>query len=204
MFTKHDLRRQAQLARQRLSPVEKDELSRRIVARVLSLPQYAYATTVLWFMGVRNEVRTKQVVAAELSSGGKRVAIPWCEGESLQLFHLQAISDLVRGAYGILEPRPDLRQLASRRVSPGEIEVTVVPGVAFDQQGNRLGHGAGYYDRLLAELSASACLIGVAYECQMLEAIPHEPHDIGMDLVVTEAEIYLGKRAGVHRKSTVE
>ena len=101
------------------------------------------------------------------------------------------MSDLAAGAFEILEPLPVLRQLESRRVSPGEVDVAIVPGVAFDRQGNRLGHGAGYYDRLLAELPSSAYLISVAYECQMLEAIPHEPHDIGMDQVVTESDVYL-------------
>jgi 5-formyltetrahydrofolate cyclo-ligase len=204
MNPKQFLRRQAQLARQQLSTEEKDERSRRIVGRVLALPQYAAANTVLWYLGVRNEVLTENSVIGELSAGQKRVAIPWCEGESLLLFHLREMSELVGGAFGILEPKSELRQLASQRVAPAEVDVALVPGVAFDRQGNRLGHGAGYYDRLLAELPPSACLIGLAYECQLVEAISHEPHDVGMDLVVTEADLYLGHRTNLRPRPAVE
>lgn len=204
MNPKHQLRRQAQRARQQLSTEQKDERSRRIVARVGALPQYAAAKTALWYLGVRNEVRTENSVVGEILSGQKRVAIPWCEADHLLLFHLREMNDLEEGAFGILEPKTELRQLASRRVAPGEVDVASVPGVAFDRQGNRLGHGAGYYDRLLAELSPSACLIGLAYECQLVEAIPHEPHDVGMDLVVTEAEVYFGNRTNLRPRLAVE
>jgi 5-formyltetrahydrofolate cyclo-ligase len=204
MNPKQFLRRQAQLARQQLSTEQKDEQSRRIVGQVLALPQYAGAKTALWYLGVRNEVRTENSVIGELAAGRKRVAIPWCEGDHLLLFHLREMSDLEEGAFGILEPKRELRQLASRRVAPGEIDLALVPGVAFDRQGNRLGHGAGYYDRLLAELSPNACLIGLAYECQLVEAIPREPHDVSMDLVVTESDVYLGHRTNLRPRLAVE
>lgn len=204
MNPKQLLRRQAQLARQRLSSEEKDERSRRIVARVLALPQYVAAKTALWYLGVQNEVRTENSVTGELSAGRKRFVVPWCEEDRLLLFQLREMSDLEEGAFGILEPKRERRQLASRRVAPADVDVALVPGVAFDRQGNRLGHGAGYYDRLLAELSPSACLIGLAYECQLVEAIPHEPHDVGMDLVVTESNLYFGHRTNLRPRPAVE
>jgi 5-formyltetrahydrofolate cyclo-ligase len=68
--------------------------------------------------------------------------------------------------------------------------VYVVPGVAFDRCGNRLGHGAGYYDRLLALASPSATLIGLAFDCQMVDSIPVEPHDVRMHYLITESGVY--------------
>lgn len=204
MNPKQYLRRLAQFARQQLSTEEKDERSRRIVAKVLALPQYAAAKTVLWYLGVRNEVRTENVVTVELSAAQRRVVVPWCEEGRLLLFQLREMSDLEEGAFGILQPNSELRQLTSRRVAPSEVDVALVPGVAFDRQGNRLGHGAGYYDRLLAELPPNARLIGLAYECQLLESIPHEPHDVGLDLVATESDLYLGHRSNLRPRLAVE
>src|SRR6476659_1416870 len=108
MNSNHEIRRQTQLARQRLPAAEKDDLSGRIMGRLLALPEYAPAGTVLWYIGVRNEVRTEQVVADEIAVAARRIAIPWCEGESLLLFHFKDLEDLSAGAYGILEPRPEL------------------------------------------------------------------------------------------------
>ncbi len=116
--------------------------------------------------------------------------VPYCQGEQLKLFRLRSMAELAPGVFGILEPRPELRQLPDRQASMQEVDLVVVPGVAFDRQGGRLGHGRGYYDRLLAQARPDSLFIGLAYECQMVSELPLLPSDVRMHLVITEAHIY--------------
>ena len=85
-----------------------------------------------------------------------------------------------------MEPAAELRREAGRIVDPGEIGLVVVPGVAFDPQGGRLGYGRGFYDRLLSRVSEHTVLVGLAYECQVFSHIPMADHDVSMDWVVTQ------------------
>ncbi|MBX3439867.1 MAG: 5-formyltetrahydrofolate cyclo-ligase [Planctomycetaceae bacterium] len=185
---KRTVREQARTAR-RLQP-HKDETSRQILARCLSAPEYVSARTVMWYIDVRDEVRTRHGLPDALASG-RRVVVPWCAADGeLRLFHLQSLDELSRGQFGLLEPQEELRLLAIRSVDPGELDFVLVPGVAFDRRGARLGYGVGYYDRLLANVRTDALLAGLAFECQLVERIPVEPHDVSMTRIVTEAATY--------------
>jgi 5-formyltetrahydrofolate cyclo-ligase len=110
-------------------------------------------------------------------------------GDEVQLFRLEAISELVPGTFGILEPTAELRELPPRQVLPSQIDLALVPGVVFDRQGNRLGYGRGFYDRLLRQLPREVLRVGLAFECQVVEELPVEPHDERMDWLVTEAGV---------------
>lgn len=183
MSDKGAVRKLASVRRQRQA--EKDRLSQRITGCLLAMPQYEAAATTLWYIDIRDEVRTRHVLPTVLSQG-KRVAIPYCVGKDLRLFHLRSLQDLLPGAFGILEPRDELRSDADRIIDPGEVDWVAVPGVAFDIGGSRLGHGHGYYDRLLASVSPNAVLVGVAFQCQIVPSVPTTAHDISMDWIVTE------------------
>jgi 5-formyltetrahydrofolate cyclo-ligase len=98
--------------------------------------------------------------------------------------------------YKILEPRPELRSLAEKRVSPGELDLVMVPGVAFDRKGSRMGHGFGYYDKLLQHARDDAPLVALAFECQLFPEIPTQAHDIFMDKIITEKAVYPGQGRG--------
>lgn len=177
--------RQLAQARRRNQP-DKDQLSRRIVETALSLAEVQAARTLLFYVDVRDEVRTRHALPGALSSD-RRIIVPWCcDAGELQLFHLEELSELETGRYGILEPRPDLCERPEKRLPPGELDAVLVPGVAFDKTGSRLGHGKGYYDRLLNRIRPDCSLIGLAFECQLFETIPMSEHDVRMDLVVTE------------------
>ena len=95
--------------------------------------------------------------------------------------------------YRILEPKSELRTVAAKRVDVSEIDLIIVPGVAFDRSGGRTGHGKGYYDKLLEHARPDAPLVALAFECQFFDEIPTEEHDIFMDRIITEAAVYVGR-----------
>jgi 5-formyltetrahydrofolate cyclo-ligase len=172
---------------------DKDELSQRICATFAARPGYAAARTVLFYVDVRSEVRTRHYLPTALTHG-KKIVVPWCNDQGeLELFHLASMDELSIGMYGILEPRPELRLLPAKRVEPRELDLVMVPGVAFDRTGARMGHGKGYYDKLLQHARADAPLVALAFECQLFPAIPTAAHDIFMDQIITEKAVYPGK-----------
>jgi 5-formyltetrahydrofolate cyclo-ligase len=187
---KQEIRRQAQVNRAELP--NKDEVSRQIMANALALPEYAASHTVMYYVDVRNEVRTRFDLREELRTA-KRIIVPYCEGDRLALFDLHDMDELAVGRFGVLEPRPELRTNNQRRAAAEEVELVFVPGVAFDRHGGRMGHGNGYYDKLLADMLVSTVLIGLAFECQVFPRIAMESHDVSMDRVVTESAVYVGR-----------
>lgn len=177
---------------------DKEAVSREICSRFTQLPAYRRAETVMWYIHCRSEVRTESALAAALTEGGKRCVIPYCtqdrQGQRvLGLWRLASLSELKPGTWGILEPPPERRQRPGRIVTPDALDLVMVPGVAFDRDGGRLGNGAGYYDRLLREVRPDAVLIGVCYQSQMLAEVPLDRHDIVMDYVITEQALYKGR-----------
>jgi 5-formyltetrahydrofolate cyclo-ligase len=172
---------------------DKDELSRQICHTLVALPEYAAAHTVLWYVDVRSEVRTRDHLPETLT-GGKKIVVPYCVGNELELFHLTDMDELAIGKFRILEPRPELRALPQKRVEARELDLIVVPGVAFDRRGARMGHGFGYYDRLLNNARPDALLVALAFECQLFDEVPTEAHDVFMDRLITEKAVYRGQR----------
>ncbi|HUP82463.1 MAG TPA: 5-formyltetrahydrofolate cyclo-ligase [Pirellula sp.] len=171
---------------------EKDSVSNAIVDRFMNLPEYHSAKTIMFYVDVRDEVRTRQALPAALESG-KTIVVPYCVDGELELFWLENMDELELGMYRILEPKNELRIVESKRPQPTDLDLVMVPGVAFDRNGGRTGHGKGYYDKLLQHARLDAPLIALAFECQIFEKIPAESHDIYMDKIVTETAVYTGK-----------
>lgn len=176
----------------RKNQADKDGVSRVIVDRFMALPEYAAAKTVMFYVDVRDEVRTRHALLDAIQ-GDKRIIIPYCVDGELELFHLESMDELDIGMYKILEPKPALREVAVKRLQPEDLDLIMVPGVAFDRNGGRTGHGKGYYDKLLEHARADTPLVALAFECQMFPEIPCEVHDIYMDKVVTESDVYSGR-----------
>lgn len=187
---KKSIRQQAQ-ANRKAQP-DKDNVSLAIWERFSSLPEYASAKTVMLYVHMRNEVRTQPFLSVALSQG-KKVVVPYCVEDELELFRLESMDELEIGTWGILEPRMLLRAMPEKRPQPEELDLVMVPGVAFDRRGGRTGHGKGYYDKLLQHARPDAPLVAVAYECQLFPEIPMMEHDIFMDKVVTEQAVYEGR-----------
>ncbi|QEL21003.1 5-formyltetrahydrofolate cyclo-ligase [Limnoglobus roseus] len=191
------LREQAR--KNRVAQKNKDEVSRQIVTAFMNLPEYAAARTILYYVDAGSEVRTRHTLPEALK-GGKRIVVPYCivETNQLELFLLEDMSELVEGAYKILEPRAELRGGVGKIVTPEELDLVMVPGTAFDPKGGRMGQGKGYYDRLLARVRPDAPLVAIAFDCQIFDEIPVAPHDVFMDKVLTESR----ELNGVGRKAS--
>jgi 5-formyltetrahydrofolate cyclo-ligase len=139
------------------------------------------------YVSYNSEVDTIEFVKFCLANG-KRIAVPKADNIQKVLIasELQNFErDLHVGPFKVLEPR----STALRPIDPTTIDVHIVPGVAFDEQGWRIGLGLGYYDRFLRTAALSAAKIGLAYEVQVVETLPHEPWDVCMDYVVTENRV---------------
>ena len=189
------LRRQAYDARN--AQQDKDEVSKAIVERFLALPEYAAVGTVMWYLDVRSEVRTRHQLGTALAEG-KRIVVPYCTldeqgANKLGLWHLTGLDELVVGKWRILEPPRERWGEPGKEVPPRALDLVMVPGVGFARDGARMGNGQGYYDRLLEEVRPEAPLIALAYECQVFPELPLGPHDVCMDKVVTETAIYEGR-----------
>lgn len=150
--------------------------------RFLSSPEFRNADLVALYSPIFNEVFTEKVAAASRLAA-KRIAYPRVLGDTLEFVELKEGESLKPGAYGILEP-PGESPLLLR-----DIDLVVIPGVAFDLSGRRLGYGKGYYDRAVVSRSKHTRLVGFSFELQVVEHLPEDPHDVRIDLLFTEERV---------------
>ena len=155
-------------------------LSLEIQDRFLNSDYYQGADCLALYSAVSNEVLTEEV-ALQAISCGKQVVYPRVSGAGLEFVAIQDLAELVAGTFGVLEPQ------GGRLVDVAAIDVLLVPGVAFDRDGHRLGYGKGYYDRTLAECPASSVHIGLAYDFQLIDALPVGEHDRPVSVLMTES-----------------
>lgn len=159
------------------------EESRAIASKVMKLPQWQAADTVLLYSSLKGEVDTSLLLEAGCSS--KRIVLPVVVGDKLVLREYRPES-LTSGYQGIMEPSEDCPV-----VDPSEVQLALIPGVAFDQWYHRLGRGKGFYDRLLPLLDCPK--IGMGFSWQMIDTVPVESHDIVLSGVITPERCYLPK-----------
>ena len=160
-----------------------------ILERVLSLEAYRRAKLVHTYVSSKeNEVDTRALICTCLNQG-KRVAVPVVMPGTKTLAHalIDGLDQLVVGPWGLAQPDP---AAATWLPAEARIDLVVVPGLAFDRRGHRIGWGGGYYDRFLAQVQTVK--IGLCYDELVLDCIPGEPHDVPVDLVVAETAIYQG------------
>ena len=167
-----------------LDPAEREGWSRRIEERLAALDVWQGAALVHTYVGaVQGEVATREIVARALGEG-KTVVCPrvrW-NPRGLDSFAIRSLDDLVESSRGLWEPDP-------ARATPADdakLELVLVPGIAFDRRGWRIGFGAGLYDRFLSGVSAPR--VALAFSLQILDSLPVEPHDEPVDWIVTEGE----------------
>src|SRR5262249_3060380 len=133
-----------------------------------------------------SEVATEQIDAFARARG-LVVAYPRVNGQArLLTFHAVTLDELVPARFGLREPRLD-----APAVELGEIAAVVVPGLAFDRAGGRIGWGRGHYDATFVAASPRALRIGLAFECQIVDAVAHEPHDAALNIIITEVTTHM-------------
>lgn len=179
------LREQILARRDALSPALRAAASRDMTQKLLAEPGYINARSVLAYMGFGTEVETATFVAQVLHDG-KLLALPRIHkaSQSLRLHRVNRLDELVSGVWGIREPHVD-----APTVSLDEIDFVLMPGVAFDRAGARLGYGAGYYDRLLANGARKAQRVTAAFDVQLVETVPTDERDQRLDIIITENQI---------------
>ncbi len=184
------IRRSIRAVRRGLSEVERLAYSRRIWERVVGLPCYQHARVVLGYMAFDHEVLSDGLMQQAMASG-KQLVLPMVLGDRRDMA-LYVIEDLRRdvapGYRGILEPQPR----HTRAVVPEALDLALIPGVAFDLRGGRLGFGVGFYDRLLSRLARDIPTLGLAFDFQVVPRLPFEPHDMLLKAIVTEQRIIWG------------
>lgn len=195
---KKALRRAVLAARQALDEVTIRQKSAAICRRLMALPVWEKARNLMAYVDFRGEVATDLLIRQALA-GGKAVAAPVTvisEKKLIPVVLERYPEDLREGAWGIREP--DAQR--GRRLLPEELDLVIVPGVAYDIKGNRLGYGGGFYDRFLPRTRPDTVFVAPAYELQIREHCYPGPHDCPVDIIVTEERVIhtgaRGKRPG--------
>jgi len=166
---------------------EREEKSRAITKKLLSLPEFLSSSSILFYASKEGEVDTLNAISKSMKMG-KRVIVPVVKGDRLLLSYISSTKDLSPGTYHIPEPKKLMP------AKPKDVELAIVPGIAFDKTGNRLGRGYAYFDKLLKVLHAPK--IALAFDFQIVGSIPSEKHDIPVDKIITENEVITTSRTG--------
>lgn len=182
---KSEQRRQALARRDRLSAAERAAASRRIAVRVASLPEMEQARRIFCFVSFRTEVDTRPIIDWAREHG-REIVVPRILGprnmEAAACADPEA--DLVPGPWDIPQPHEGIAAC-----HPETIDAALVPGVAFDARGGRIGYGGGFYDTFMGSLRPGVPRIGLAFEAQLLPRITAEPHDLPVDMVITDERV---------------
>jgi 5-formyltetrahydrofolate cyclo-ligase len=186
-MTKAELRAEARRRLRALDTQAKGAAEAEIGRRVWDVPEIAAARTLLLFADLPEEVST-HAIAAEALRRGLTIVYPRTlpETRGMTLHRVASIDHLRTGSYGIREP--DVERCPE--VAEESIDAALVPGLAWDRRGSRLGRGAGYYDRLFGNAAWRGFRCGIFFSLQEVEEIPAEPWDLPLDAVVTEGEVW--------------
>ena len=184
MLAKARLRDLCLARRAALTAAERRRMSAAIAEHVCAMPGFRDRRTIMLYLALPQEVQTEAILA-ESRRQGKRVTVPVVKPHGLVAAALPAGQpQLLPGPFGILEPAA-----GTAIVPPEDIDCVLVPGIAFDRRGARLGFGKGYYDRFLRRLPATTQVCGLAFSLQIVEHVPALPHDVRMQSLGTEGGV---------------
>ena len=179
---KRTIRKQALSTRRTMPASKRAQKSIEIINKLESLDLFKESESVLFYYSQEDEVRTLDIMKKYITK--KDLFLPRLDSSSqFTACKVSSLEELVPGAFGIMEPSKDCASGSGQ-----EIDLIIIPGLAFDRQGTRLGMGKGYYDRFLSD-NKSAKKVALAFSEQILEVVPKEPYDENVDLIITENEI---------------
>ena len=179
---KSTVRRLVLARRGQVTPEQRTAAATAVSGRIAALPELAKVRTILGFASFGAELTTDPVMQWVLSSG-RRLLAPYVDGAELRAAEVRSLEDLAPGYRGIREP------VERTPVDPSEAAAVLVPGVAFDEQGRRLGYGGGFYDAFLAVIAVGVPRIGLCFDLQVVDKVPVGPDDEAVDLIVTERRV---------------
>ena len=188
MFEKGEkalLRKKIKGIQSSLQPAEIREKSQKIETNLFSLPEYKTSSHLMFYVSIGKEVFTHHMIKRALQEG-KQVAVPLTllsQGILLPCVIQDFAKDLEEGPWDILQPKKDKVRATT------SVDLVIVPGLAFDRQGRRLGRGKGFYDRFLASLPSSIPRIALAFSWQIVEQVPTDKNDVSMDKIILEEEV---------------
>lgn len=185
MESKRRLRQQMSRLRNAVTPAESARAGQAAARALIDLEVARRAKRIALYAALPYELSTRPLFDAVVEKTGAALLPRTADPLGLEFFAVERWEELRPGAFGVLEPQNDGTAV---RLMPGDL--VVVPGVAFDEDGYRLGHGKGYYDRAFAaELGDAPTLVGFGYEFQIVDAVPHDHRDRQMDAIVTDRKI---------------
>ena len=181
-MTREEIRSEVRRKRKAVSGIHVAEMSLRICERIVALPEYIRARRVLCYAALPEEVQTRGILWAIHHSGRELYLPVWRQDGGMDAVRVTEDTLLKPDGMGIDTP------VSGETLPPERLDLALVPGVAFDRAGNRLGFGKGYFDRFLARCRCPA--VGLAYELQLVDAIEAGPHDVPMHKIITERAVY--------------
>lgn len=173
---KKQLRKQIREKKKALTPTYIEETSRRLAELFFETSYYQNAATIYGYLSYNQEVRTMPILEQALRDG-KKVAVPKVYGDTMRFIYLEDLSAVAPGCMSIPEP------IADEPVAEDPEALVLMPGVAFDEKGNRMGYGGGFYDKFLAQ-EPDHPTVALCYAFQMVDSIPTDDYDIPVDLVL--------------------
>jgi 5-formyltetrahydrofolate cyclo-ligase len=182
MHAKRELRNRMRSVRAVLPASARAERSRAAAESVMKLAEYANAQTIIGFCAIQKEIDPGDLLAQARASG-KTVGLPRVVEDVLELREYRDVSELEEGAFGVMEPVASAPVIAA-----DSVDLVIVPGLAFDARGHRLGYGRAFYDRLLPQMTR-AFRVGFAYDFQFMMELPNDAHDVPMHAVVTDQRV---------------
>lgn len=175
--------RKSIIAKRDLKKEENSLKDSKIFKNLISLNSYKRAKKVFIYIGFGSEINTKSLIEIMLREG-KEVFVPKVLEEEMIALKITSLNNLIESKFKILEPVGEKSDIDGE-----EFDLIIMPGVAFDRSGNRIGYGKGYYDKYLKDIKSDIKKIALAYELQLIEEIETEEHDLKVDSIITENEI---------------
>lgn len=172
------------IIKERDSLKDRDELDKIIIDKLKNNDKYINSKNIFIYLGFGSEINTIKYVE-DFMDDGKRIIVPYTDIKNKKMYGIEinTLDGLKKNKFGILEPVE-----VSNIFNKEDIDLVIMPGVAFDRSGNRIGYGGGYYDKFLSEMRNDFQTIALAYGVQVLEKIPSEEHDIKVNIIITEKE----------------
>lgn len=185
---KKALRKDILTKRKNIDTAEKEKMDKEILDRFFESKYYKEAENIFIYISYDSEIDTSEIIDKAFKDG-KKIYVPRTEFETrlMDAVEITSFDNLIKSSYGILEP-----SIEDSHINPNELDLIVVPGVAFDRNGGRMGYGAGFYDRYFKKINKDnikrIVKLALAYDFQVLEEVPMNVQDVPVDFIITEKE----------------